>query len=265
MLRQRLITALLLGPVLLWVLLWSPDVVLQSVLVVVVLLGAWEWAQFCGLKHWGGRIAYAGALAVAMWLAHRTGTGQGSQGTAHVLSVALVWWVLAFVWVALAPRRVTPSLAAMAGVLALIPAWLALWQLSERRSSLLLMLILVFAADIGAYFAGRAFGRVKLAPRVSPGKTWEGVIGGVLAASLVAVVASYWLAMPVLPLVALGIATALISIIGDLTESMFKRHAGLKDSSGLLPGHGGILDRIDSVTAAAPLFALGLMWLGVST
>jgi phosphatidate cytidylyltransferase len=217
-----------------------------------VLLGAWEWAQFCGFKEWGGRVGYTVVLAAAMYLAYLA--AHTPRGLSHVLGVAIAWWVVAFLWVALAPQRVTPWLAAFAGVLVLAPACLALWQLSAERALLLLMLVLVFAADIGAYFAGRAFGRVKLAPRVSPGKTWEGAIGGVLFALLIAFIASRWLAIQPLPLLALSAATALISIVGDLTESMFKRHAGLKDSGGLLPGHG--------VTAAAPLFALGLMWFG---
>jgi phosphatidate cytidylyltransferase len=104
---------------------------------------------------------------------------------------------------------------------------------------------------------------LKLAPRVSPGKTWEGVLGGLASAVLVALVGVHWFDLPLVSFLALCTAVAVVSIIGDLTESMFKRHVGLKDSSKLLPGHGGILDRIDSITAAAPIFALGLMWFGV--
>jgi phosphatidate cytidylyltransferase len=130
-------------------------------------------------------------------------------------------------------------------------------------SYLVFVLVLVFAADIGAYFAGRNFGRLKLAPRVSPGKTWEGVLGGLVSAALVAVVGAYWFDLPLARFLPLCTAVAAVSIVGDLTESMFKRYVGLKDSSKLLPGHGGILDRIDSLTAATPVFALGLMWLGV--
>jgi phosphatidate cytidylyltransferase len=127
---------------------------------------------------------------------------------------------------------------------------------------LIFMMVLVVAADVGAYFAGRAFGRVKLAPRVSPGKTWEGVVGGMASAGLVAVAGAYWLQLPTASFLALCAAVAVASVVGDLTESMFKRSVGLKDSGTLLPGHGGILDRIDSISAAAPVFALGLMWFG---
>jgi phosphatidate cytidylyltransferase len=106
-------------------------------------------------------------------------------------------------------------------------------------------------------------GRTKLAPAVSPGKTWEGVSGGLAAAGLAAAAAAAWLELPWLPLVALGMATALISVLGDLTQSMFKRNVGLKDSGKLLPGHGGVLDRIDSLTSSVPLLALGFGWLGL--
>jgi phosphatidate cytidylyltransferase len=120
------------------------------------------------------------------------------------------------------------------------------------------LLAWVFSADIGAYFAGRAFGRLKLAPRISPAKTWEGVIGGVLLAMVTGSAGAWIFDVPMEPAICFAIALAGLSIVGDLTESFFKRIAGLKDSGGLLPGHGGVLDRIDSVTAAAPLFALAL-------
>jgi phosphatidate cytidylyltransferase len=121
----------------------------------------------------------------------------------------------------------------------------------------------VCAADIGAYFAGRALGRHKLAPKVSPGKTWEGAAGGLLAVSIVAALGAVHFALSVPAAMAFGCGVGMFSIIGDLTESMFKRAAALKDSSNLLPGHGGLLDRLDSVTAAAPLYALGLFGSGV--
>jgi phosphatidate cytidylyltransferase len=158
-------------------------------------------------------------------------------------------------------------LAALAGPLVLAPTWLALSSLHRVADHgpmlVLFLLVLVFAADVGAYFGGRAFGRLKLAPRVSPGKTWEGVIGGFAAAGVIATVGARWFALPVPAFLALCAAVVSLSIVGDLTESMFKRHVGLKDSSKLLPGHGGILDRIDSISAAAPVFALGMMWMGV--
>ncbi len=170
-------------------------------------------------------------------------------------------------WLTLAPLRGQAWAAALAGLPVLVPAWLALSYLHrvpERGPQLtLFLLLLVFAADIGAYFAGRAFGRLKLAPQVSPGKTWEGVIGGLSSAALIAYAGALWFKFDTIAILGLGCAVALVSVVGDLTESMFKRHVGLKDSGAILPGHGGMLDRLDSITAAAPVFALGMVWLGV--
>ncbi len=124
---------------------------------------------------------------------------------------------------------------------------------------------MVWAADVGAYFAGRRFGRVKLAPAVSPGKTWEGVLGGLLAALLVAWCGSWLLGMSSGLMLPVALSLALISVLGDLTVSLFKRNAGLKDSGSLFPGHGGVLDRVDGVSSAVPLFALQMQWSGLVT
>jgi phosphatidate cytidylyltransferase len=123
----------------------------------------------------------------------------------------------------------------------------------------------VFAADIGAYFAGHRFGRVKLAPQVSPGKTWEGLIGGVLLAALTSGAGGLLVGLPPGVMVPVGLGVSALSVVGDLTESMFKRSVGAKDSGHLIPGHGGVLDRIDGITAAMPFFALALSWLGLVT
>ena len=128
---------------------------------------------------------------------------------------------------------------------------------------LLFILLIVWVADGGAYFAGKAFGRVKLAPAISPGKTWEGVVGGFALVTLLAVAVAVWRDVSIGVLVPFCLAVAAISIVGDLTVSMFKRTAGVKDSGLLFPGHGGVLDRVDSVAAASPLFALGLQVLGI--
>jgi phosphatidate cytidylyltransferase len=264
MLRERVITALILAPLLLWVVVWAPSSITIPVIAGVMLLGAWEWAQFCARNiFW--RVSYVAAVAIVMYAAWRA--GMQVSGLENVLTVALLWWMIAFGWLSLAPQYANPILAALAGPFVLAPTWLALGhlhRLSERGPMLVLfLLILVFSADVGAYFGGRKFGRLKLAPRVSPGKTWEGVIGGFAAAAIVAVIGARWLDLPLSGFLALCAAVVAVSIIGDLTESMFKRHAGMKDSSNLLPGHGGILDRIDSITAASPVFALGMMWMGV--
>jgi phosphatidate cytidylyltransferase len=147
------------------------------------------------------------------------------------------------------------------GFVTLVPAWVAIvrmrldWEHGERW--VLFLLLLVWAADIGAFFAGRSLGRHKLAPAVSPGKTWEGVAGGLAASAAVAVAGAGWLVQPALSFVAVALGVAVASIVGDLTESMLKRFSGLKDSGHLIPGHGGIMDRMDSITAAAPCLMLG--------
>lgn len=264
MLRERVFTAVLLGPLLLWVVLWAPSSVTVAVIACVILLGAWEWAQFC-TRVVPIRLLYVAAMAVAMIGAWRLSAVL--SGLSNVLTIALGWWVVALIWLTLAPQFMQRILAATAGFLVLVPAWVALSAVHRAPDRgpwlLLFLLVLVFAADVGAYFAGRTFGRLKLAPRVSPGKTWEGVLGGFAAAAVVTVTGGYWLALPLAALLPLCGAVVALSVIGDLTESLFKRHSGLKDSSDLLPGHGGILDRIDSLTAAAPIFALGMMWMGL--
>jgi phosphatidate cytidylyltransferase len=183
------------------------------------------------------------------------------------LSVALAWWVVALAWVMFAPRRVSSWSAALAGVFALVPAWLALIRLRldflRGAEWVLFTLILVWVADIGAFFVGRRFGRTRLAPNVSPGKTWEGVMGGMIASAIVAVLGSHWFMVSVERFVPLCLAVVAFSIVGDLTESLLKRFAGVKDSGSLFPGHGGVMDRIDSVTAAAPILFFGLVTLGV--
>jgi phosphatidate cytidylyltransferase len=151
--------------------------------------------------------------------------------------------------------------------MALVPCWLALIHIifaTQSTKWVLFTLALVWAADTGAFFAGRWFGRLPLAPRVSPKKTWEGVFGGILASALVAwVAARYIFVLEVWPFVVTCVAVAAVSVVGDLTESMLKRAVGLKDSGSVFPGHGGMLDRIDSVTAAAPALVFALIGLKV--
>jgi phosphatidate cytidylyltransferase len=174
---------------------------------------------------------------------------------------------VALAWLVLAPQRVGPASAAAAGILALVPAGVALMQLrfdAARGAELTLFaVLLIVAADLGAFFAGRAFGRIKLAPRVSPGKTWEGVFGGLLLTLAVGALGALWFDIPVLRMLPVCLAVAAYSVVGDLTESMLKRHSGIKDSGSLFPGHGGMLDRIDSICAGAPVLVLGLLQIEV--
>jgi phosphatidate cytidylyltransferase len=267
-LRIRILTASVLGAGLLISLFLLPPQWTVLVFAVVLTLAAWEWAGFGRVQGAAARLAYVAGVAVLLWL-----SWDWTRSTAHLqlfLLAACAWWLTALLWLTLAPGVHRPALALLCGVPVLVPTFIALARVqmavrgfARGPEMVLWMLLLVFAADIGAYFAGRSLGRHKLAPRVSPGKTWEGAIGGLLAVGVVAWLGAAHLGLPVAAAVAFGCAVGIFSVIGDLTESMFKRAAGLKDSSNLLPGHGGILDRIDSVTAAAPLYALGLLGAGV--
>jgi len=142
--------------------------------------------------------------------------------------------------------------------------YIAAVVLPDGAQWVLFALVLVWVADIGAYFCGRRFGRVRLAPQVSPAKTWEGVFGAMLLSALVAIAGALWFHLPLGTFLALCLGVVGFSIIGDLTESLLKRYAGVKDSGTLFPGHGGVMDRIDSITGAAPVLFLGLTYLGVA-
>ncbi|HUL18655.1 MAG TPA: phosphatidate cytidylyltransferase [Steroidobacteraceae bacterium] len=265
-LRKRIMTAAVLVAVLLVTVLYLPSWVTLAVVSLVVLLGAWEWSGFLRLPVPGLRAAYVGLIAVLMFAAWSATVT--ARGRTLLMGVALLWWCVALLWVMLAPRRVATWSAAGAGVLALVPAWLALVRLRVDLAAgaqwLLYALILVWVADIGAFFSGRRFGRVSLAPRVSPGKTWEGVFGAMLLGGVWALAGALWFHLPALVFLPLCLAVVGFSIVGDLTESLLKRYAGLKDSGSVLPGHGGVMDRIDSITAAVPVLFIGLTLLGVT-
>lgn len=266
MLKQRVLTAVILIIVLLGVMLGLPPVATSVLITVLVLVGAWEWAGFIGSGARGTRAGFTLVILAALggaWAAYLSFPGF----LPVLLIVAVAWWFVAFLWVCLAPERVNALAATFAGLFALVPCWVALVYLVQTTGNtywVLFTLVLVWAADTGAFFAGRFFGRVPLAPRVSPKKTWEGVLGGIALSGVVAWIAARWLfKVDVLPFVSLCVAVAALSIVGDLTESLLKRAAGIKDSGTLFPGHGGMLDRIDSVTAAAPALLFGLLALRV--
>jgi phosphatidate cytidylyltransferase len=264
--KKRVVTAAVLIIVLLVVVLWLPPVATVVALTLLVLAGAWEWAAFLRITRLWQRLAYVAVVAVLLPLVWHY--SENVQGLKLVLQIAVVWWIVALGWVMFAPRLVSSSAAAIAGILALVPAWIALARLRidfERGAEwVLFALILVQVADIGAFFVGRRFGRRRLAPNVSPGKTWEGVIGGFIASGLVAILGSSHFGIPLAQFLPLCLAVVAFSIVGDLTESLLKRFAGLKDSGRLFPGHGGVMDRIDSVTAAAPVLFFGLLLIGVA-
>ncbi len=266
MLRTRIITAAVLIGLLLVIILWLPPVATVIAMTVLLLAGAWEWSAFLKLRTLAARAVYVALVAACLPVLWQLTVLEPARS--GVLTVALAWWVVALLWVLFAPRRAAAWSAALAGLLALAPAWVAMVRLRvdvpRGAQWVLFALCLVWAADIGAYVAGRSFGRVKLAPLVSPGKTWEGVAGGLVFAALVALWGSQWFAVPMGQFVPLCLVVVGFSIVGDLTESLLKRFAGLKDSGTLFPGHGGVMDRIDSLTSAMPVLLLGLVELGVA-
>ena len=260
MLKKRVITAIVAVAVLLLVLFVVPPLVAEAVIAIMMLGGAWEWSGFLGVRSRNSRVAYVILLAVVMGVVY----WQAPQINGLLFQVALVWWFGALLWTFFYPTPIPVAVRWIGGILVLVPLYNALIVLYQVNPAILLgALLIVWAADTGAFVAGKMLGRVKLAPSISPGKTWEGVIGGLVTVSLLAVVGAYWFDARIEVLVPFCLAIACASVVGDLTVSMFKRTAGLKDSGTLFPGHGGVLDRIDSVAAAAPLFALGISWTGL--
>jgi phosphatidate cytidylyltransferase len=238
-----------------------PPIGAELAIACIVLAGAWEWSAFLQSRSPLVRAVYVILIAALMAVVGFL----WPQDIRLVLIAALVWWLSALAWTFVFPTGIANVLRWLGGAFVLIPLYAALVLLYEHSPSLLLFaLLIVWCADIGAYFAGKKFGRVKLAPKISPGKTWEGVIGGLCLVVVLILARSIWVDSDLLVLIPFCLAVACISIVGDLTVSMFKRAAGLKDSGALFPGHGGVLDRIDSVSAAAPLFALGITWMGLT-
>jgi len=261
-LKQRIMTAIIALAILAVVLFVVPPVVARVVIAGVIIAGAWEWGGFLFADRRAGRLFYILFIAVLMTLVWFNLTD--AAWLANLFKLALAWWLLALVWMLFFPTPIPKALVWICGGLVLVPAWAALDHLYMQSPALLVFaLLIVWFADIGAYFVGKGFGRVKLAPAISPGKTWEGVLGGLAAVTVLAGVGSAVFETDVSVLVPFCLAVTMLSIVGDLTVSMFKRTAGVKDSGSLFPGHGGVLDRIDSVSAGAPLFALALTWMGL--
>ena len=261
MLKQRVLTALIALAALLMVMFLVPVNAAKAIIGLLVIGGAWEWSAFLSGPEAAERPAFVALIALLVVL---TGLSLPAAAPAIPL-VSLCWWLLALVWTFVFPTTIPRPLRWLCGILVLLPLFVALVTLyAASPLNLLFALLVVWAADVGAYFAGKRFGRVKLAPAISPGKTWEGVLGGLTVVAGVAAAFALLKGVPLIVLMPFSMAAAALSVVGDLTVSMFKRTAGIKDSGTLFPGHGGILDRVDSVSAAAPLFALGLGFTGLS-
>ncbi|NLA67536.1 MAG: phosphatidate cytidylyltransferase [Gammaproteobacteria bacterium] len=268
MTRIRVLAALAMAPVAIAAVLLLPTPWMLLLAAIVFLAALWEWFALAEVDDSLARGALL-VLNLLLMVALVWGTG-GTAATLVLFKLAVVlgvlWWLLAMLWLVhfdFASDHDTHArvFKLAAATLAVVPAWCAPGLLhNDGPAWLLLVLMTVWATDTGAYFAGRRFGKRKLAPRISPNKTLEGLLGGVVAGVLVATLGAWLIGAGVaaLPLVALvALLTVLFSVVGDLLESLLKRHVGAKDSGNLIPGHGGIMDRIDSQLAALPVFALG--------
>ena len=277
MTRTRLLAALVMTPLAIAAILFLPTPWLALLAAVLFLGGLWEWLRLSEVEDTLARtllLALNLLLMVAMVWASRTASG-GSLVLFQVAAmIGVAWWLLAALWLRAydfgSDHDTGARVAKLAaGTFAVIPAWCALVLIHAQHPNghiwLLTALAIVWAADTGAYFAGRRFGRRKLSPRISPNKTVEGLVGGAVAGVLVGVAggALAGAGAAKLPAVALcALVVVLSSVVGDLFESLLKRHAGVKDSGDLIPGHGGLLDRMDSVLAALPAFVLCKEWMG---
>jgi phosphatidate cytidylyltransferase len=266
MLKTRLISAIILIPIFVLLTLKLPTPYFGGLTAIITLLAAWEWSGLMGLKKFLIRFCYPVIIVEVLFLALFI-------PIEILLAVTFIWWLLMLILVLMYPNGSkwwsnSIIVRGLMGFMTLMPTWVALNYLHSGylfggglgAPIVLFLFVLIWGADSGAYFAGRLCGKHKLAPSVSPGKTWEGFIGAMIVAILLAPILA-WLWPVMRPhwifLILLSLITVKFSILGDLFESMLKRNVGLKDSGRMIPGHGGLLDRIDSLTAAAPIFAFG--------
>jgi len=270
MLKQRIITAIILAVVIIGAIVLLPANGFYVLVAGIFAVAAWEWAQLADIVHPQQRIIYAlMVLLSGVWASVDLGILNGfvDYDFEPVLMANIAMWFVLLGFVVKYPRKTSlwsrPWVRALLGAVLLVLTALSLCYIRQQEHWLAMIIytiLVVVCADTGAYFAGVNFGKRKLLPAVSPGKTWEGFAGGLLANFVLAIAASKMIDdVNVALLIFVTFAASLLSVLGDLTESMFKRNAGVKDSSRLLPGHGGVLDRIDSVMAAAPVIAYGVL------
>ncbi len=265
MLKERVITALILLPIVLWCVFGGVVGAFPMFATVLVLIAAYEWTALMRLTSYAQRFTFLAVVAFGLAYFQHQGF---NTNTGLLMVAAALGWLVALGWVMRYPTQAeqwdTPARMSVIGLLLLLPTWAGLVALHAQSPWwLMYVLLLVWGADTGAYFAGRRFGRVKLAPNVSPAKTREGLYGGLVLTSLIIAGVTAYLSLDVVRSVlfmSISLLTVLASVLGDLFESMAKRRAGIKDSGKIFPGHGGALDRIDSITAAAPVFMAG-WWL----
>lgn len=275
MLKYRLITAIILIPLVIIALFFLPPALFGYIVIAVCGLAGWEWSQFAGLHSQTQRVIVGALFAIGLVVAQ-----QGLINSANLIEnpfiayslwAALVWWVIAVLLVITYPGSAkvwnkSTLIRLIFGIVTIVPFYSGMMVLRTQGYEtdnyqgawwLLYVMLLVWGADSGAYAFGRLMGKHKMAPKVSPGKTLEGLVGGLVTAAIISWLFSTYAPVPKMPqyLMLSSVIVVLISVFGDLTESMFKRQSGIKDSSHLIPGHGGVMDRIDSLTAAIPVFA----------
>ncbi len=263
-LKQRIITASTLAPIVILGIFFLPSLAFLLITAAIFIYGGWEWSNLIDYPQRWQRWTYISVLAVIFFLAY-------FLPIALILWLALGWWILAALFVKTYPNSVRWwgvgwLYRSVIGVLVLTPCWIALNFIRHHpwgAELLFFAFFLVWSADTGAFIVGRKWGKHKLAPAVSPGKTVEGLLGGLLFTLAIATIGGFLFELNTplqwFGLILFAIAVAIAAVIGDLFESMMKRLVGVKDSGVLLPGHGGLLDRIDSLTAAMPIFALAIL------
>ena len=287
MLKQRIITALLLAPAIIAAIFYLPLTYFAALVLVVMAIGAWEWGPLMGFPTKRRRIAFVSTnvmLILVLWFYLPLNTlwlnaTELHSSIVYILWLTVAWWLLSAFLTIVYPRYSSfwskhRSVRGIFGWFTIVPTWLAFMILRTHEYSndrydgsqlIMFLFLMVWSADVGAYFVGKSIGKHKLMPNVSPGKTIEGFLGGVVFACLLVIVAGNmlnWSFNQHLTVLVVTVVITTISVLGDLNESMFKRQAGIKDSGSILPGHGGILDRIDSLTATAPIYALCYVFFG---
>ena len=267
MLKTRVITALVLVPLIVSLVLYRDTTVFLSVSGIAFIIAGWEWSLLAGIIKPAARLIYIFILLCVMVVSILLEAIQD-----YIIFVSVFWWIAAIIGILFIkywrPFLDLSGTKLASGILILVSAWLSLVKLHAEfdypLSLLLYLFVLIWTADIAAYFCGKYWGKNKLASIISPGKTREGVYGALVMCMLLAVIYFSYINLDLIHIVyflVLSVFTVCMSVVGDLTESIFKRNAGLKDSGNILPGHGGVLDRIDSLTAAAPIYAVGLWFL----
>lgn len=272
MLIQRILTAIVLIPLVIIALFFAPLSIFSYLIIAVCALATWEWSHFLGMVEKTQKAIFMVLIISLLALLYLIPIDLSLKGKlyTYIICLSIVWWLVALLLVISYPQSAkywskSILIKLLFALFTLIPFYISMLELRsinydiDRYTGavwLLYVFVLVWATDTGAYFAGRAIGKHKLAVKVSPGKTIEGFIGGVSLAILVCLLVylTGYFAISFINFLISSLLAILVSVLGDLTESMFKREAGIKDSGNLIPGHGGILDRIDSLTAAVPVF-----------